>query len=156
MSKANLSDLVTCPKCNQQRMVRRDVIKRVLKAGRDLTCKPCHNRNRFEGKDHPRKGTGVKNDPERIGAYKSYSRAKRRCDEGAGHHPCYEMVEFRFKSFEEFFNHLGPRPEGMSIDRINPLGHYEIGNVRWATVKEQVNNRMPRNYWKEMVVNGTF
>lgn len=44
-------------------------------------------------------------------------------------------------SFVAFYIDMGPRPEGMSIDRINPDGNYEPGNVRWATRKEQQNNR---------------
>lgn len=36
---------------------------------------------------------------------------------------------------------LGPRPDGMSLDRINPDGNYEPGNVRWATSAVQVANR---------------
>jgi hypothetical protein len=36
---------------------------------------------------------------------------------------------------------LGPRPEGMTLDRMNNQGNYEPGNVRWATAAEQVANR---------------
>jgi hypothetical protein len=50
-------------------------------------------------------------------------------------------IEFRFTSFEHFFSELGPRPLGKTLDRINVNGHYEPGNVRWATPSEQQFNR---------------
>lgn len=45
------------------------------------------------------------------------------------------------ENFEEFYDHLGPRPSKThSVDRIdNSLG-YEPGNVRWATPEEQAQN----------------
>jgi hypothetical protein len=33
---------------------------------------------------------------------------------------------------------------GISLDRINNNGHYEPGNVRWATAFEQRRNQRPR------------
>jgi hypothetical protein len=45
-------------------------------------------------------------------------------------------------SYEAFIAHVGRRPTPKhSIDRINNDGHYEPGNVRWATKAEQVNNK---------------
>ena len=57
-------------------------------------------------------------------------------------------VEFRFKSFEEFYEELGDRPSKKhSIDRINNNGHYEKENVRWATQKHQARNKRTTRFY---------
>lgn len=76
--------------------------------------------------------------------YRAYYSARSRClHPNIDSYPFYggRGIEFRFKSFEEFFDDIGfaPTPEH-TLDRIDTNGHYEPGNVRWATPQEQNEN----------------
>ena len=77
--------------------------------------------------------------------YMSYTSARTRCvntrnqafkDYGG------RDIKFLFKSFQEFLAHIGRKPSAKYVlDRIDNNGHYEPGNVRWATRSESMKNR---------------
>ena len=120
--------------------VTRAITGQSLREGRVTQCAEC---SRSERVTH-----GMTHHP----AYASYQGAKARCENP--NHVSYHRyggrgIKFLFKSFEEFWGHLeGSYQPGLSIERINNDGHYEVGNVTWATGYEQ-NRNMSSNVWYE-------
>lgn len=47
----------------------------------------------------------------------------------------------RWRDFANFLADMGRRPKGLTLDRINNDGNYELSNCRWATALEQRHNQ---------------
>jgi len=89
--------------------------------------------------------------------YRSYRAAKSRCTNPHDkHYADYggRGIRFELPPFIEFYSALGPRPPQCSLDRFpDNNGHYKLGNVRWATWKEQAANSRPKKNalpWEEI------
>jgi hypothetical protein len=83
--------------------------------------------------------------------YRSWERMKQRCfNPRAANYESYGgrgitvSYEDWISNFMAFFADTGTCPPGFSLDRIDPNGNYEPGNVRWADRKQQRQNQRPR------------
>lgn len=122
----------------------RDVVSATLVNGASQSCGCLHREMARElNTVHGGKGT-----PE----YRAWKHMRERCNNpndkryenygGRGIRVCD-----RWNDFTAFMSDLGPRPSRRhSIERIDVNGHYEPGNVKWATVKEQARNKTTTLY----------
>lgn len=127
------------------------VVGDYLTAGRTKSCGCLDRENRLKPKKiiHNKSGTHI---------YREWSSMIKRCS------PSYHLSKRYYergiqvcedwKSFESFYKFVSQLEhfdeKGYTLERINNDGNYEPYNVRWATNKEQQNNKCNNVYLQYM------
>lgn len=132
---------VQCQRCGHKFMT---ILNNIKRRPKTKCCPSCN----------PRKPVLV---PHYI--YRRVQSQKNRCtNPNNSHWHCYggRGIKFAFKDVNEaatwVFENLGEPPDrSYHLDRINNDGHYEKGNLRWATPVENMNNQKKQTIRKKFI-----
>ena len=120
--------------CGKQHFVRSDSL-------RDGSVKSCGCLQKEIAKRH-----NTQHKMAKTSIYKRWQQMIQRCENPKD--PSYKnyggrgiLVCERWNEFKRFLEDMGERPAGLTLDRENNDGNYEPKNCRWATRKEQNQNK---------------
>lgn len=116
-----------------------------LKSGKANSC-GCYSKTHPHNYSHGESSKATK-----TKEYRTWNGIKDRCYNktsktysywgGRGIRVCKRWLD----SYQNFLSDMGRSPSPKhSIERINNDGNYELSNCKWATKKQQANNRRPR------------
>lgn len=144
-----------CTKCGKEKLATLKYFSpnKRYKSGLQSWCKECYRKH---GREHQQEYRQLKRKIVRQKyqqtangcLHQIYDGIKRRCNNPeCSNYKDYggRGIQNKFISVIEFINYivniLKINPVGLQIDRINNGGHYEKGNIRFVTAKENANNR---------------
>lgn len=117
-----------------------EVMGTALRSGNSKSCGHDRQKNAVEASREKSTIHGM----EGSATYRSWRSMKDRClSHTHKSNKYYKNVSIcdQWLSFVGFFSDMGERPEGMTLDRVDNSKGYNKGNCRWASPKQQANNR---------------
>jgi len=129
-----------CITCNKEQPIRDDIVAKLKKENRSWECNNCVGSKRLSK-------ICLKHGQYGSGSYRSWRKMKDRCLNPNHKYSKYYLqngitICKKWMLFDGFYEDMGDRPNGYSLDRIdNRLGYFKE-NCRWIPLHDQPKNRL--------------
>ena len=130
---------LSCVTCSKRKLVRIDVVRMLDQEARPWRCNHC------TASEHATKAS-TKHGKYYSGAYRSWRKMKDRClnpNHSNSRHYLERGIGIceKWMLFTGFYQDMGDRPKGYSLDRIDNNQGYFKENCRWIPLRDQPKNR---------------